>query len=240
MKKLIGFANKYYTLWNYSEEIQYITDSYGNHHKSGVKQSYDYIKNISFDIDKVKEIHPNVTIDESLRGKSWSWSNVEHIDLPNNIFWGGKYRGKLIDEILVSDFGYCEWANSQWNSVKTYLSTHPFYLEGIAEKERQHNEFLNKSGIVTVGDVITINFTTNGYNSDEKYTECWVKGWCNGIQLNVKVNGVRCVDGMYPYLMPLVGGKCQRTKGKSFEVKVNEVYGVDVYGETITQTIGII
>ena len=45
--KLIGFATKYYTLWDYSEEKQYIIDAYGKYHVSGIKQIYHYNKNIS-------------------------------------------------------------------------------------------------------------------------------------------------------------------------------------------------
>ena len=51
--KLIGFSNKFYTLWSYSEEPLYKSIN-NEYYQYGIKQIYNYIKNISFDLDKVK------------------------------------------------------------------------------------------------------------------------------------------------------------------------------------------
>ena len=106
MKQVIGFATQFYTLWNYEAVPQYKTDSYGNHHQTGVEHKYYYVKNVSTDLEKVKSLFPNVEIDAELRGTS-SFTRNEKLDLPNNYFWAGKYAGKLIDDVMEFDFKYC-------------------------------------------------------------------------------------------------------------------------------------
>ena len=239
MKQLIGFTVKYYTLWNYWEEPQYIMDAYGKYHQNGIKQHYEYIKNVSFDIEKVKKLHPGLKIDEALRGKTRSWHDYVKVELPNHIFWGGKYVGKLIDEILVSDFKYCEWAASNYNQVNEYLSTCPIYLEQKVQEQKRLDEQLKQVGLITEGQIITVEFTSNGYNASKDYTSCWANATYNSIGVNVMFNGVKPVRGMYPYLMPFVNGKCQKTKGKSFQVEVAEVFNTNVYKDTIVQQIRI-
>ena len=62
--KVIGFANKFYTLWNVTSKV--VESKYSK----DTLVTNTYIKNISMDIDKVKELYPDVEIDESLRGHS--------------------------------------------------------------------------------------------------------------------------------------------------------------------------
>lgn len=239
MKKLIGFTVKYYTLWDYETVPEYTQDAYGKYHVSGIKHCYTYLKNISFDIEKVKKLHPNVEIDEGLRGQTRSWHRSERVELPNNIFWGGKYKGKLIDEILVSDFNYCMWAMKNYNVVADYLSTNPIYLEYLENKEKMVEQQLRTAGVIRTGSKITIEFTTNGWNPNEDLTECWASARYNDIYVQVLIPGVKQVMGMYPYLMPAVNGKPQRVKGKSYEVNVAEVMRTEVSGDRIYQDIRI-
>lgn len=236
MKKIIGFATQFYTLWDYEALPQFKTDSYGNHHQTGVDHKYYYIKNISIDLHKVKALFPNVEIDTELRGTS-SFTRNEKIDLPDNYFWGGKYAGKLIDEIMEIDFKYCLWSAENYNMP--YITNHPKYIahfEAIAKAEQDE---INSKELLKVGDVVELEFTRNGYNADEEYIECWTEANYNDVEIAVNCNGVKPVSGMYPYLMPVINGKAQKTKGKKLTVTVIEVLETNIYAGVVKQFIKV-
>ena len=111
MKKLIGFAEKFYTLWDYSTAENWSTTSDGKHYLTSVTHQYNYIKNISFDLDKVKTLYPDVEICAELRGVTRSWDKSEKIDYPSAYFPFGKLVGNLISE-----------CNDVWQLNRTYLS----------------------------------------------------------------------------------------------------------------------
>lgn len=88
----IGFANDYYTLWSL----------FGEH--------YIFIKNISKNIDKVKELYPNIEIDLNLKGFCYKQSNYEKQEpkeINPNVFQFGKYMNKNITK--CNDFPYIIW-----------------------------------------------------------------------------------------------------------------------------------
>lgn len=236
MKKIIGFATQFYTLWDYEAIPQYKTDSYGNHHQTGVNHNYYYIKNISTNIDKVKTLFPSVEIDTELRGTS-SFTRNEKLDLPENYFWGGKYAGKLIDDILEVDFKYCLWSAENYNMP--YITNHPKYIahfEAIAKAEQAE---INSKELLKVGDIVELEFTRNGYSADEEFTECWTEANYNDVEIAVNCNGVKPVSGMYPYLMPVINGKAQKTKGKKLTVTVIEVLETNIYAGVVKQFIKV-
>ena len=67
----IGFANKFYTLWQISEE----TKPLGNG-RSYVITHYTYVKNISFDKETALAKYPGATLNENLRGMTRSWDSA--------------------------------------------------------------------------------------------------------------------------------------------------------------------
>jgi len=244
--QLIGFANTFYTLWDYRTETTYVTDSYGKHHASGSRTHYFFRKNVSTDLDKVKRLHPDLSIDDSLRGKTSSWDSVGRIDLPNNIFWFGKYYGRMVDEILASDMGYCEWVVRNNSCPQTeYIIAHEIYKRHIAKIEAIRQETLNEANPLKVGDEIELEFISNGFmtmkkhpndanmtyeeyyawESSEESKQCVAKATKDGsdIVFYVSVPDYKRVNGRFPYIMPSINGKCQKTKGKRFVVKVYEV-----------------
>lgn len=236
MKKIIGFATQFYTLWDYEAVPQYKTDSYGNHHQTGVDHKYYYIKNVSTDLDKVKALFPNVEIDNELRGTS-SFTRNEKIDLPENYFWGGKYAGRLIDEIMEIDFKYCLWSAENYNIP--YITNHPKYIAHFEAIEKSKQDEINSKELLKVGDVVELEFTRNGYNADEEYTECWTEANYNDVEVSVHCNGVKPVSGMYPYLMPVINGKAQKTKCKKLTVIVMEVLETNIYAGVVKQFIKV-
>jgi len=236
MKKIIGFATQFYTLWDYEAIPQYKTDSYGNHHQTGVNHNYYYIKNVSTDIDKVKTLFPSIEIDTELRGTS-SFTRNEKLDLPENYFWGGKYAGKLIDDILEIDFKYCLWSAENYNMA--YITNHPKYIAHFEAIEKAKQDEINSKNLLKAGDIVELEFTRNGYNADDEYTECWTEANYNDVEVAVNCNGVKLVSGMYPYLMPVVNGKAQKTKGKKITVTVLEVLKTGIYYGYVKQFIKV-
>ena len=236
MKKIIGFATQFYTLWDYEAVPQYKTDSYGNHHQTGVDHKYYYIKNVSTDLDKVKLLFPNVEIDTDLRGAS-SFTRNEKLDLPENYFWGGKYAGKLIDEIMEIDFKYCLWSAENYNMP--YITNHPKYIAHLEAIEKAKQGEINSKQLLKVGDIVELEFTRNGYNADDEYTECWTEANYNDVEVAVNCSGVKPVSGMYPYLMPVINGKAQETKGKKLTVTVIEVLETNIYVGVVKQFIKV-
>ena len=87
--------------------------------------------------------------------------------------------------------------------------------------------------------MVELEFVRNGYNADDNYTECWTEANLGDTVIKVLCGGVKAVNGMYPYLMPVVNGKAQKTKGKKIEVKVLEVFNTFNYGGQIEQQIKI-
>jgi len=57
----------------------------------------------------------------------------------------------------------------------------------------------------------------SGLNAVANYIECWTEAILGDTVLKVLCSGVKPVNGMYSYLMPVVNGKAQKTKGKKKE-----------------------
>lgn len=239
MKQVIGLATKFYTLWNYEAVTQYRSDSYGKYHPVGIDHKYYFIKNISTDLDKVTSQYPNLQIDMGLRGTTTFVEN-EKLDLPVGYFWGGKYSGRLIDEVIETDLQYCIWsANNYFNQNSEYIMSHPKYIQHFEEIERENNLLIEQAQTVKVGDVVELEFISNGYNSNDDNTECWVSAILGDTEISVCCNGVKRVSGRYPYLMPMINGKTKKTKGKVVSVTVTEVFNTSVYDGVVRQQIRV-
>lgn len=130
-KQIIGFASQYYTLWSYSRDVRYVTDVNGRHHPSYYQESYVFHKNISKDIEKVKQLYPNLSIDETLRGRDRSFDIKGSEDLTPELIKFGKYNGYTINEIAEMDFDYLLWLEgSCYNqATRELIQTHPLVVE---------------------------------------------------------------------------------------------------------------
>ena len=110
MELRIGFANKYYTLWEYSEEV--MESSRG---KFFIKR-YKYRHNLSFDKERAFAKFPEAVFDETLVGRRGSWSTSSRI-IDDDKFHVGKYANKLFTE--VDDYDYMMWfANNCCNEAQ--------------------------------------------------------------------------------------------------------------------------
>lgn len=114
--KVIGFTNKFYTLWDVTEE----TRPLGNG-RSYIITHFCYIKNISFDKDKALAAYPNTPVDESLRGKTASFETKKEVWDNVNTFRFGKYAYMRIDE--NTDYNYIAWYWDQvYNEHRDFVS----------------------------------------------------------------------------------------------------------------------
>jgi len=109
MTTTIGFANKYYTMWEVSEPIRIQLSKYTYR----TEQVFSYIQNLSFDLDKAKaKVSGKFEVDLSLRGSS-TFTKTSDVtsDAPENIFKFGKYADQDIRE--VNDVKYTLWYYEQ-------------------------------------------------------------------------------------------------------------------------------
>jgi hypothetical protein len=240
MKQIIGFGTQFYTLWNYETENQYRADAYGKKHQIGILHNFYYLKNISKDLVKVKELYPNVQIDEQLRGKTSSFSWEESLGLPEGYFWFGKHIGELINKVIESDFEYCLWyAENYNNTTSKSIEENPKYISFLDSKNQEKIDLLASAKLLKVGDLVQLEFLTNGYNANKKLTECWIMASYEGFTVRAVTNGVKKVNGLYPYLMPIINGRAVKTKNKTIEVEVIEVISTTADFNEIQQLVKI-
>ena len=97
----IGFARKYYTLWDYS--VSYRTDARGVNYKT---EHYVFLRNASMNKEKALAKYPDAEYCEDLRGRTRSWDYEKRIIEPNK-FHVGKYSGILFS--ACTDYSYMMW-----------------------------------------------------------------------------------------------------------------------------------
>lgn len=238
MKKLIGFATKYYTLWSVEDKPVYIQDSYGNYHISRVDRCYTYHKNVSKSLDKVKEQYPTLAIDEGLRGLSRSFVVPGSDQRPDHIFWKGKYQGMEIAKVAEDDWNYVLWAlDANMGNHSDFIKQLPQYKVHLAEIQTKLQQEMAEEdrirNLIPIGKPIELFATSNGFNVLEsdcgKPIQCEFNADIAGednLRVRVIVSNFARVGGLYPYIMPMVNGTIQRTKNKKFTVTPT---GVRVY-----------
>jgi len=226
----IGFANKYYTLWDCSTfecidayDIRYITCS------------NVYIKNISFDLDKVKALYPDAPINESLKGHTRSFTN-SYIEYPNNVFKYGKYRGTPFNE--CTDYDYMAWYFTtttkeqqeemilileehdyhifpKWDMTSYDIETNDEYMDRLRRenaKSQCQEEIIQKLKENNLTIEITSNPDCEGEYLDKN------SGFIFKFD-EVRVNYYLGFD----YYLPVVNGKCKRIKNKTIKIINGEI-----------------
>ena len=216
--KVIGFANKFYTLWDVTSKV--VESKYSK----DTLVTNTYIKNISMDIDKVKELYPGVEIDESLRGHSCTFEYTKkRKEINTDKFNFGKYEGNLISE--CNDKNYLRW----------------FFDNSDGERKQNVEERLVELGFVIKDDII---FTQEEITKQEQIErmlsnkeeleilfnrnlsiEFDSSDKCYGVYRNeddilFKFNDVKLnyYNG-FEYGLPLVNGKAKRIKNKTIKIK---------------------
>lgn len=238
--KLIGFTNKFYTLWEYTSNIT--TDSRNRRIKV---EDYQYIKNISMDSEKAFAQYPGVEFKENLRGKSQSFRENTFIDyIDNDTFRMGKYRGSKIEE--VNDVNYTAWYYDACSSneahkevIRQYLRKHGYdfvtvtFESGcteqmlltpgeVAYRRKREENVKEMSKKVKNSEVIEFTPDSN-IDEDGEYTD-------TGVTYKFPEFKEMSYQG-YPYYVPTQNGKVKRVKNKTVIVTK---YDWDAEKKTLT------
>ena len=225
MTNIIGFAEKFYTLWQYEVKENFVANSQGNKYCTSIITTFTFVKNVSMSLEVVKSLYPKTEIDLTLRGKTTVLRTVKK-DLPSEFFWFGKYYGQKIDDIIESDFNYCIWAKENTNTP--YLSKHHKILAHFEAKKQKTNDLLK------VGDTIEVEFLSNAsfdYGINRYYTQ----GKYNNISLIVLCEVEKTTGNI-----AVINSKAQRTKGKKITICIKEVLESFSYDGNTMQTVSIV
>ena len=233
-KTLIGFGGTYYTLWGVSYENQYWTDSYGKHWHTGTKEIFTYHKNISKNLEKVATKYPGIQIDMDLTGKKSFWRFLFENQYPEGYFYSGKHEGEKVADLLRTKEGrnYCKWYTRNFNNkLSKFIDSTPLFARWYRLKQYFIDKSKSGATKLEAGKVYEFEFLTNGRNG----------GWLRDKEGNQKEiivahaivgnaeivvkfpEGGRHVNGMYPYIMPILNGTAQKTKGRKIALKIAEI-----------------
>lgn len=230
--KAIGFANKFYTLW----EVQY--KNVENEFEKYTLVSNVYVKNISTDVSKVKELYPNVPIYESLNGHSLSFEVITNKQQINeDKFNFGKYVGNKINECTDSDY-LCWFFNNSYGARKDNVANRLIELGFII----QNNLILSKEEVekrkiienkVKSNEILEIKFDRNLYICDE-HDKTYGEYVYNDIIFRFNDIKINSYNG-FEYALPVVDGKAKRIKNKLIKVtKYNyEITDYDIIVEVL-------
>lgn len=143
MSNVIGFTGKMFTIW---EKTQVETE------KGGVKDIYKYIKVVSRDLDKVKELYPEAEVMLELKNDRNILWKLQQTRYPEGKFQFGKYQGTSIAD--CTDHGYIWWYYNQLvpekqNSIRSILEGMGFGFITEAGTEKlmtpdKYNYWLNR------------------------------------------------------------------------------------------------
>ena len=236
----IGFANKYYTLWQLSERL--VDTPCGG---CEIVKEYTYVKNISIDEETAKSKYPGVEYDDNLKGKTGSFTiydKPKKVEYEPNVYHFGKYEGKTFEE--VGDVGYAAWF---WNNGPYWNSEYKrglCLMEYLEKFGYAFEKSISKYDGTTIYRMLTpedVAFIENAKNEHKEFVENALAGKPISIVPDKNLDG----DGNYVvkhtldeipdivyhfdetkemwyngyyYWLPVLGGKAKRFKGKNIVV----------------------
>lgn len=156
--KIIGFANKYYTLWEITTRQTTVNGFYEE------REHFNYIKNISFDWEKVQEQYPDLPFDENLKGSRSFHRTVSKKFTGQMTF--GKYRDDSIESVIEKDFDYALWVydNAYQDEVREYMDQLPEIIEWKRQKQEETDRLIKEGYKYRIPEgVVTVKFRSNPY-----------------------------------------------------------------------------
>ncbi len=241
---VIGKANKFYTLWDITEDIRQMHDG-----RSYTVTHYCFIKNLSFDKEAAMAKVPGAEIDETLRGHH-SFEKVQYPAPPTDEFRYGKYRGTKVAD--CNDIDYLAWA---WNDSESIFSDEvkPIVESKLADagyrrlhesryysdpetvaaweaEQEELDEFINGLN----NDKIEITLASNLDENGTTYIH-------NG-KVEIKFNEIaEYYYNGYNYYLPLDSkGKAKRIKNKTLVITPKDVQIVEENRNTWNPVVNII
>jgi|APGre2960657373_1045057.scaffolds.fasta_scaffold20245_1 hypothetical protein len=133
---IIGFSGTYYCLWSWATENNYSMMGSGSYIATSSYTKYYYIKRISTDLNKVKELYPNLSIDMGLHGQRWITKN------------DGFKREVLADDVFPYDFRGVGNKIMECNEVKFLWSLYLSNYTGIGRNKVYARKRLVELGLL--------------------------------------------------------------------------------------------
>lgn len=218
--KVIGFANKFYTLWEVTEE----TKDLGNGHKYVITHFY-YIKNISFDKETAFAKYPGLDFDENLRGKTQSWETQKEVWDNVDTYRFGKFKYEKIGD---HDIDYLAW---YWDQVD---GAHKEYVASVLKNHGYEirNWGDNNQYLMSPEDLenerksqLAMEEAIEKLNNNDSFEICFDhnpddEGYCRVDDIFYHFQEVKenWYNG-FPYYLPVLNGKSKRIKNKNINVK---------------------
>jgi len=205
----IGFANKYYTLWD-------VYDLNGYTH-------YDYQQNLSFNFEAAVKKTGTTDYDEFLRGESKSFKiPKKYTDLGGNtIIDFGKYAGNTLNFIVQNDYSYFEWlmGSCQNKQLRTIIYNLPIIAEKEKEKKQKEIEYYKEIANIPTFEIgstveLTIKIETNLLFAAIYETAIYRQNLENWLTVDLLFPEVK--KFWYrnkSYWLPVLNGKAKRIKG---------------------------
>lgn len=211
----IGFAYKFYTLWEMTQENRY--EGNGRVH---IVTDYKFIKNISMDREVVEQKYPGIEIDENLRGKNHSFFEEKYVWTEQDKFRFGKYAGSKFTDCY--DYSYLAW-----------------YYTQIDESQQEHRDIIKSilvdHGYEVKGDIVLSPKEVQERKEMKERTKEFIEMVENGELLeftpeyNLSFDGIYRQDLIffkfpevkemyyqdYVYFLPIINGKTKRIKNKN-------------------------
>jgi len=248
-KFVIGFTNKYFTLWSYELQPLYstlMTAAGEQHFKSGEQHIFRYIKNISMDESKAREQYPELNINPDLRGKereySWSSGYGGRTEYAPELLHRGRHTGAAIASF--EDASYLAWFADEYGNGdperQALIESRLNELKWFKYKgyrwmpEAKYNELVQrdqaKSDMLAQfadGGQLTVQFERNLDGIG-----CYKH---NGVEIffsNIK----KMSYSGYAYALPEVKGRGKKIKGKTLQltVKTGQYERANEYGDVYT------
>jgi len=232
---VIGFATEFYTLWNMEITPMFKQDRNGNSWQTGTDYQYTYIKNISTDLNKVKQQYPNTEIDDELKGVSDRFY-TRSVKCQTSYIDFGKYCGKTVEEVVITDFGYIK-----------YLHENSFYLRDAIEATAQWKEYraAEQEREETEEKAAWKGVTPLKAGENRLTAEYNIKG--NELTIDISDNHriILWFDNVkdmyyngYSYQLPIFNGKAMKIKGKELVYELSEMITHDETNESLAKRYG--
>jgi len=235
--KTIGFAEKFYTLWDVTKEDVFsttISANGENHRKSGERVICTYIKNISYDLGKVQELYPDTPINEDLRGMSRSFEYLTgeaKIQYADDVFSIGYNKGCAI--ALCNSIRDLKWAfdnesgNVRINNIKNkMISLGMVEAYGVMydnqEQADKAIELINNRAAAQLNTDNILDAMTNGGVLDVTFEKNLDSYGCyydrvNGVTIQFENYKIMSYNG-FEYALPSVNGKGKKVKGQTLSL----------------------
>ena len=226
----IGFSNKFFTLWDVKETIEWT--SVGGFNLPYQKISYCYIQNLSMDENEAKRKAifkgvENFEIDKDLFGRNASFFHKKELfsKIPSDksyFFEFGKFQGEPIKN--CTDFDYLFWYFNESQNIhaKAILLENGFveidgqilHAEHAKKIKLRNLVFKELEGKEEVQVEILSNIDGNNcFRFSYKNEVLW--GGFQGQTKAMFYNGIT-------YYLPVIDGKAKKIKGKIVTLKIEK------------------